>query len=1006
MNSKILVLFFAILAVLLVSSAVSAIEYPSGTCGVLPPTGFTIDTGRSDAGSWTYYALAGKNRCADCAELISATIAGGGYYYFCRFTSTCYSKSCFSGSVAGKCSNSGCVLCSGPTNITRFERLTCSDYRGTTYSDSCTDSSSTKEYFCKDSYCQIKSLSCTGGSDPNLLCTTCNMHCDSTAGTCVCNTGYTFSTLGKQYGCVASSTTTRSTSSSSTASTTSVSYASCSENDNGIARFVSGNCIDFTTTIYDTCLGLSVNEQYCDSTTKTCKNIILSCSQIEAGYIGAGTIIQNMHCSQGECVCNSGYADKDANNLNGCEALVTTTSTTSVLSTTTILTTTTSVTPVYTCTADVGTCKPSCNAVIGEIYVPDKTCSSGICCKTATCTSTNCATCIGTGSSGCGWCLDSGKGCMAGSATTPTSGSCNAGKWISASSNCPCTSTKASSTCNAVCDCSFGCTCPSGCNKVGLIANGETCGGTVSTSTVASTSTVPTTTSVLSTTTIPTTTSIVPTTTLISSTSVSSTTSGTSTVSASTTTAAPTPTPSPTATPPPTCNFERYDWAYSTKGCCARAEQCYVGGNSESSNDNPDAYFGANKPKCIKDGQFILDRYCSNGVWVSRTAIIAGELLKFVDSNAIGRENYTLICDNYTKVFNNYEYVPVMSYLSSCQYKNTSYSIPCLNSVCVLRYGTSDGYKVIAGTALNWKVEEILPYPFTKSIDRQPNYCDSVKDSTNYAACSSKKDVWYNSKIQAVFFANESFSLESTAIESIINFIKNPFSTIVRLIKGENPEYKNIENTKLDTLYLAKLNAREISGFIEKGASDQYLSIVFKNFNTDLCAEVNRIKPGSCLRKDGCSYFITAQKFGNDENKIFNAWPELTARLRIKEVPSKSTALDHCNDCTLNFDEENVDCGGSLCAPCPCIDNDQDGYNITGGRCGEIDCNDANPNIHPNAIDNCRNGIDENCDGSDLCPVSCVDGIQNNGETGLDCGGPCPPCEPETHKGCQGGKCV
>lgn len=50
-----------------------------------------------------------------------------------------------------------------------------------------------------------------------------------------------------------------------------------------------------------------------------------------------------------------------------------------------------------------------------------------------------------------------------------------------------------------------------------------------------------------------------------------------------------------------------------------------------------------------------------------------------------------------------------------------------------------------------------------------------------------------------------------------------------------------------------------------------------------------------------------------------------------------------------------------------CVDADADGYNLTGGECGPVDCDDNNPNIYPgitelcnNIDDNCNNQIDEN----------------------------------------------
>jgi hypothetical protein len=54
-----------------------------------------------------------------------------------------------------------------------------------------------------------------------------------------------------------------------------------------------------------------------------------------------------------------------------------------------------------------------------------------------------------------------------------------------------------------------------------------------------------------------------------------------------------------------------------------------------------------------------------------------------------------------------------------------------------------------------------------------------------------------------------------------------------------------------------------------------------------------------------------------------------------------------------------------------CIDNDGDGYNVTGGICGPIDCDDTDSNVNPGATEVC-NGIDDDCDGT-IDQISCDD---------------------------------
>ncbi|NQV08998.1 hypothetical protein HQ529_04060 [Candidatus Woesearchaeota archaeon] len=70
--------------------------------------------------------------------------------------------------------------------------------------------------------------------------------------------------------------------------------------------------------------------------------------------------------------------------------------------------------------------------------------------------------------------------------------------------------------------------------------------------------------------------------------------------------------------------------------------------------------------------------------------------------------------------------------------------------------------------------------------------------------------------------------------------------------------------------------------------------------------------------------------------------------------------------------------GGDLRVELECVDGDEDGYNMTGGSCGSVDCDDKNNLIYPGAVEICDN-LDNNC----------VNGIDE--EEG-DCSGKLPYC--------------
>src|SRR5262245_48737509 len=61
--------------------------------------------------------------------------------------------------------------------------------------------------------------------------------------------------------------------------------------------------------------------------------------------------------------------------------------------------------------------------------------------------------------------------------------------------------------------------------------------------------------------------------------------------------------------------------------------------------------------------------------------------------------------------------------------------------------------------------------------------------------------------------------------------------------------------------------------------------------------------------------------------------------------------------------------GGAGGAPCDPVDHDGDGLSQCDG-----DCDDANPQVRPGAIEICGDGVDGNCDGADDLAPPC-DGL-------------------------------
>ncbi len=86
-------------------------------------------------------------------------------------------------------------------------------------------------------------------------------------------------------------------------------------------------------------------------------------------------------------------------------------------------------------------------------------------------------------------------------------------------------------------------------------------------------------------------------------------------------------------------------------------------------------------------------------------------------------------------------------------------------------------------------------------------------------------------------------------------------------------------------------------------------------------------------------------------------------------------ASEICTDGIDNNCNNLVDAADPNAAGCPvvnCTDGDGDGYSIEGGVCGPVDCDDTNAAVSPGAMEICDDGIDNNCDGNiDTVDAAC-----------------------------------
>lgn len=145
-----------------------------------------------------------------------------------------------------------------------------------------------------------------------------------------------------------------------------------------------------------------------------------------------------------------------------------------------------------------------------------------------------------------------------------------------------------------------------------------------------------------------------------------------------------------------------------------------------------------------------------------------------------------------------------------------------------------------------------------------------------------------------------------------------------------------------------------------------------QTFRINLIRDVYPHLLGTKFESTGCLWCHVEDKagprndYGLDYEAQYAAYGMIGAALQIEQ-------LDSDGDGYTNYEEISAATWPGFADDTPsgttCTDDDFDGYAVEGGGCGEVDCNDANPTVHPNATEICDDGIDNNCIGK----IDCLD---------------------------------
>jgi hypothetical protein len=331
----------------------------------------------------------------------------------------------------------------------------------------------------------------------------------------------------------------------------------------------------------------------------------------------------------------------------------------------------------------------------------------------------------------------------------------------------------------------------------------------------------------------------------------------------------------------------KYDWDNKLTGFCPKPSDCLVYPYGEPANNyKTDMYWGPDYyydwPVCIADGQFIEDHYCRNGLWTTRTRLIALQLL-----GLRGTGDFALYCDHYTKSLADYQYEDVEDYLGGDAYglggrsctDIAGYDMPCVNHFCIIEYDN----KVLFGASLNKDINDTDKSILIKVVG-DSDYCSSLSGTQAYKKCSADDSVWYSPSTNSIIYSKSGEQLYGPGVwGSIANFFSSIFSFITgwqpKNILNETINLTGIEiNENYDRLYVQKSGDKAVYGILTEVNPEKTIMVLrYENFTLPVCESVEKTE----IIGLACNETAGKATIVGDTSAALGYWQEMTSSLRL-----------------------------------------------------------------------------------------------------------------------------